>query len=403
MPEQRKLTKPFINSIESDRRIEIYDSVVSGMVLRVSPSGHKSYAFRYWYHGKSRQYTIGSVKDFKLVDARKKARDLKKKLTDGIDPASDKKEARKQKQVYTFSNLAEDYSNRHLVTLRPRTKAEYQRIIDQELIPNFGEQPASEISRQDIVRLLDKIAIDRGTPTYANRVRATLSSIFSFGLDRAMLEMNPVLHIKRSKGEKKRDRIYSEEEIVSLWQAFEKQAQPVQGLFKMLLICAQRSGETSRMKWDDIKDDTWTIPEQETKANRTQYLPLPDMAIKVLEQVYPLTGASAYVFASDRTDGKPITWINKAKDRIRKESGVKDFRPHDLRRTAASYMAGLGIDRTALGKVLNHKGLAGDDTVTAIYDRYDYMKEKRQALVRWEQKLQQIISGEKEGRIFKMG
>lgn len=403
MKERKKLTKPFIDAITSDKRIEIYDDVVVGMVLRVLPSGHKSYAYRYWYDGQARQYTIGSVKDYKLSDARKKAKSLKDMVNDGIDPANQKKRAREPEKKYRFADLANDFSKRHLPSLRPRTQAEYQRTIDQELIPSFGDYPAEEVSRKQIISLLDSIAIDRNAPTYANRVRATLSSIYSFGLDKAVVEMNPVLHIKRNKGEKKRERIYSEDEIKQLWHAFEKQEEPLQSLFKMLLICGQRKGETSQMRWDDVVDGIWHIPKEVTKANRAQYLPLPESAQKLLNMVYPLTGGSPFVFASQRAKNQPLTWIDKAKERIRKESGIDDFRPHDLRRTAASYMAGLGIDRTVLGKVLNHKGLAGDDTVTAIYDRHNYLTEKRQALTRWDQKLQQIIIGEKEAHIYKIG
>jgi hypothetical protein len=68
----------------------------------------------------------------------------------------------------------------------------------------------------------------------------------------------------------------------------------------------------------------------------------------------------------------------------------------------ASYMAQLGIDRTVLGKTLNHKGLAGDDQVTAIYDRYDYLEEKKIALENWAIQLNGIINGAK-ANVYKIG
>lgn len=403
MSVRKRLTKTYVDAIKSDKRIEIYDSVMVGMVLRVTPTGHKSYAYRYWYNGQARQYTIGKIGDYKLAEARAKAKKLKDMVNEGTDPAAEKKKSKEPVKIYTFADLASDFSKRHLPSLRPRTRLEYQRTIDQELIPNFGTSPAGEVSRAQIISLLDSIAIERDAPTYANRVRATLSSIFSFGLDRAIVEMNPILHIKRIKGEKKRDRIYTEEEIKALWVAFEEQSEPVQSLFKILLICGQRRGETSQMRWEDIKNGVWHIPEEITKANRSHYLPLPDLAQAIINKLRLLTGDKEYVFASDRVENKPVEWIGKAKERIRVTSGVKDFRPHDLRRTAASYMAGLGIDRTVLGKVLNHKGLAGDDTVTAIYDRYDYLKEKRIALEKWSRKVQSIVSDEPVSKIFKIG
>jgi integrase len=101
----------------------------------------------------------------------------------------------------------------------------------------------------------------------------------------------------------------------------------------------------------------------------------------------PITGNKQYVFNSLKSDNEPVTWIHNAKIRIKKISGVSDFRPHDLRRTMASNLAEMGVNRTVLGKILNHKGLSGDSSVTAIYDRYDYLEEKREALENWSQSL----------------
>ena len=400
---KRLLTDTFIrNHPAPEKRLEIYDSKIDGLAIRITETGKKAFVFRYYYNGKNKRITIGSFPAVNLAKARDEASDLSYDVRHGTDPLAERAKARHSPAL--FSELATDFIKRHLPKLRKRTRDEYKRVIDQELLPNFKNIPASELSRGQIIRVLDSIAIDRKSPTFANRVRATLSSIYSFGVDRAMVEINPVLHIKRIKGENKRDRVYSEDEIRALWKAFEEQAEPVQSLFKMLLICGQRSAETRGMRWTDINDAIWSIPKELTKAGRPHYVPLPEMATEILESLWQLTGKKEHVFASDRTDG-PIQWINKAKDRIRKCKGVpEDFRPHDLRRTAASFMAGLGVDRTILGKVLNHKGMAGDHSVTAIYDRYEYQQEKKQALERWSHALNQILTREKgEAKIFKIG
>jgi integrase len=109
------------------------------------------------------------------------------------------------------------------------------------------------------------------------------------------------------------------------------------------------------------------------------------------------------VFESPRAEGQPIGSIKASKEKIQKQSSVTDFRPHDLRRTVATHMAKLAIDRTVLGKVLNHRGLAGDSQVTAIYDRYSYMKEKRQAMNQWSSYLQKILAGQAKAKIHKIG
>lgn len=154
------------------------------------------------------------------------------------------------------------------------------------------------------------------------------------------------------------------------------------------------------MKWEYVHDGIWTIPEKLTKANREHKLPLPPLAQQILKDLRIYTGGSQYVFQSPAKENQPITWIQWHARSIRDtgdEKGVSDFRIHDLRRTVATYMTGMGINRTVLGKVLNHKQLAGDSHVTARYDRYDYMKEKKTALLQWGTRLQAILSDTEAG------
>lgn len=386
-----------------DKPIDYFDEVENGLILRLSKAGTKTFAYRYRFHGKNRRYKIGRFPGVSLSEARRQVQKLRVQVNEGIDPQAEKEKAKQTPDDFSFSILCDRFSKRHLPTLRKRTKDEYQRIIDKELVPKLGRYPASEISRKQIVDLLDAIAIDRDSPTLSNRVRAVLSSIFSFGIDKAIVEANPVLNVRRKKKETKRERTYSPKEIKSLWEAFEGQDEPVQSIFKMLMICGQRSAETRRMKWADVdrKKGVWTIPADQTKANRTHLVPLPEMALQLLEKLHPWTGSSDYVFQSP-VGNQPIEWLQKAVKRIRKASGVSDFRIHDLRRTAASHMAKLGIGRTVLGKVLNHKGLAGDDTVTSIYDRHSYTDEKRHALTLWSKYLQDILDGKKEAKVYEM-
>ena len=151
------------------------------------------------------------------------------------------------------------------------------------------------------------------------------------------------------------------------------------------MILGQRSGKTRRMKWMDIdfEKQIWTIPKEETKANRTHSVPLPQLALEILDALKAKAGKSDFVFNSPKKENESIKWLHKATERIQEESKVKDFRSHDLRRTMASHATKLKTDRTVLGKLLNHKSLASDDKVTAIYDCYDYLEEKRIAINVW--------------------
>lgn len=411
MPKE-KLDHQKIKSMKNpESRVSIYDTVETGLALRVTPTGNKSFYYRYQFAGKKRRFTLGKFPAISLAEARERTRKLKTKVNDGVDPQAEKKNRRTAPDPTSFKEVSNEFIDIHLPTLRDKTAYEYERIIEKELTPEFGDQQMKDISRHQILSFLDQVAIKRksktgnekGAKTMANRIRSVLSRVYSFGIERGLLEANPVLSIPtRKEGENKRERFYSEKEIKKIWEAFEEEDEPVRSVFKMLMLCGQRKTETSRMKWSDIRGDVWTIPASESKSKRAHDVPLSRFAMDVLEEIKPLTGESDFVFESPAKKGQPVQWFKRAVDRIQDRSKVEDFRIHDLRRTTATYMAKLNVDRTVLGKILNHKGLAGDGQVTAIYDRHSYMDEKRQAMNRWAQYLDQVISGKNEAKVYKI-
>jgi len=388
----KKLNHNYIKNINpEDKRIEIYDELIDNLAIRVTPTGYKSFVLRYGSKGK--RYTIGKFPNIGLAEARDIARDLLADIAKGKDPQEEKNAKRKKQEFQTFGELVEEFQELHLPTLRESTRKEYKRIIDNELLPVFKTIPVKEIEKGQIREFLDKKAREDESPTMANRIRARLSKIYNFGIGRGWVESNPVKGIPTYKnGNTKRDRFYNKEEIKELWKFFEMQKEPTQSVLKMLLITGQRKTETMQMKWSDLNEGIWTIPSELAKNKKPHEVPLSDMALKIIEKMRKMNGESDYVFKSPQKENEPISWLTRARVFIQDNSEVPDFRPHDLRRTVATFMAKLKVDRTVLGKILNHKGLAGDTQVTAIYDRHSYTDEKREALNLWSDYLREILS-----------
>src|SRR5439155_26507441 len=169
-------------------------------------------------------------------------------------------------------------------------------------------------------------------------------------------------------------------------------------LVKLLLLTAQRIGEVRTIAWADLDLDAawWTIPAEHAKNKLAHRVPLSDSALAILRQLRELNAASPYVFPTTRASASGyLERVYKAIDRIRRASGVKDFTPHDLRRTSASWMTSMGISRLAVSKVLNH----AERGITAVYDRHSYDPEKRQALDAWARRLEAIVTGEKPAKV----
>jgi len=140
------------------------------------------------------------------------------------------------------------------------------------------------------------------------------------------------------------------------------------------------------MRWEQVNGEWWTIPAKIAKNDLAHRVPLSPQMRALLDEVHQRTGGSVWVFASPRRRGRHVTAVQKAAERIKKNAGV-DFVPHDLRRTAATFMTSMGISRLVVSKILNHV----EQGVTAVYDRHSYDEEKREALALWGDRLERMI------------
>lgn len=394
-----KLTDPYIRSLQATgSRTEVYDEIVNGLAVRVTDKGTKTFVFRYYYNGTAKRLTIGRFPEMALADARKLCKQHHATVVMGNDPHGLKQLSKRRIRTQErFKDVAKRYQAEHLPMLRDSTAIVYNHIIEKELLKPLGSIPIAEIDKKTVIQLLDKIAVTRNKKVLANRVKATLSSIFTFAVDKAILDHNIIRLVRKysksKNGERvevKRDRYYTPDEIQRLWSAFDVQQEPIRSYFVFLLLTGQRRGETAKASWEhiDLDQRTWVIPASNTKNKRKHTIPLSSGAVEVLRHLKTINRHGTWVFESRYTD-TPINWTDKAKQRIIKLSGVKDFRPHDLRRTLATNLTDLGTSTTVLKRILNHV----EQDVTDIYDRNDYWLPMMEALEKWSNRIDDILSG----------
>src|SRR5690625_4345506 len=416
MPTQH-LNDRFIRSLKTpeNSRVEYYDDHliqgnklkkrgVKGLALRITSSGKRSFVYRYWYHGRSKRYTIGSYPEWSLSDARDKARELHELVSGGIDPLAEKQQ-RIEANPITFRQAVKAYKEKHLPSLKESTQTDYKRRIEVILNGLNPDRHIRDMKRFEVLEFLEEQA-----PVQGQRIQAILSGIFKFALNRDWVDSNIATNInlagKRIQRKKKWQNVeFDDSQIKRLWDAFSGQTEPVQSFFKMLLILGQRSGETRLMKWRNINLDKqiWTIPETDTKNSLIHFVPLSPMALEILDHLKPWTGNSEFVFESQVKRGEPIGHPQKTAQRIREKFDIKEFNPHSLRTTFATRVAGLGTPPQVLSKLLNHKKPGEGSTITAIYNKYNYEEEKRIALNKWDRELTHILTDERKVTIHKLG
>lgn len=380
-----KMTAQFVESVKAPDRgqMDYWDERTPGLGLRISQGGKRAWTVFYRIGGRMRRLTLGPYPSLSLADARRMAASSLREVHHGNDPATAKLAAR---AAETFGELAVLYLERH-AKVEKRSWPEDERIINRELLPEWKNRKAGEIRRPDVIDLLDHI-VERGSPVQANRTKALISKIFNFGIRRGLVEANPAYGIGNPGGqEQARDRVLSEDEIRSVWNALEPEPPKIRAIFRLALLTAQRRSEIGGMTWDELDLDAgwWTIPAERSKNRLAHRVPLAPEAMRILREIKAGANDERLVFRGGRI-GLPLTNLQKPMVRIKKKSGV-EFRLHDLRRTAASHMTGIGIPRLVVSKLLNHV----EQGITSVYDRHSYDAEKRAALLKWERQLREIL------------
>ena len=248
-------------------------------------------------------------------------------------------------------------------------------------------KPLTQVARSDVVRLLDEI-VASGTPYRANRVLSALKKLMNWGLDRGMVEVNPIAGLKPPHRERSRELVLSDEDLASLVAGAETEGYPFGEAVKLLILTGQRRSEVAEMRWSeiDLEPAVWTIPASRAKNGQVHEVPLSIPAVSLLRSL-PRFLASDWAFTT--TGRGPISGFGRLKCRLHAATETADWRIHDLRRTVASGMARIGVEPHVIEKVLNHKSgiISG---VAAIYNRYAYEKEKRIALNKWAEHITEI-------------
>ena len=365
-------------------QIDYWDTSVPGFILRVSYGGRKVWGLIYRHEGRKRRLTLGTYPPLSLADARAKANDALREVAQGKDPAADKLE---QRRAETFGEMVAEYIEKH-AKAKKRSWRKDERAFERDLLPRWRNRKATSITRNEVVRSLDDI-IERGAGIQANRTLEILRKCFNWAISRDIVSHNPCVGVERPAEEHARERVLTGNEIRAVWKALEKQPLMVAVAFRLRLLTVQRGQEVEKMRWEDIDRASgwWTIPGQWTKNGLAHRVPLSRPAMEVLDELDADGERTAWVFKSDKRDG-PVTTLWRATPSIRKASGV-DFVGHDLRRTAASRMTGMGISRLTVSKLLNY----AEAGITRIYDRHSDDPEKKQALDAWGARVEQIVAG----------
>jgi integrase len=361
-----------------------FDDDLPGFGLRIREGGSRTFVFQYKIGSKQRRMALGSVKAIDVGKARETAKDLHAAVRLGGDPAGDRAEGRAQ-VAETFEAALRPFLARQKARLRPKSYVELERHLFVAAKPLHRLQ-LSKIDRRAVAALLAEVATDRGPPT-ANRVRSAISSFFASMIRDGIADSNPVTGTSTQK-ERPRDRVLSPEELRTIWNALPDDHYGA--ILKLLALTAQRAGEIAGLRWSEVDLDRGMIllAGARTKNGRPHSVPL-SQAARAIIAAMPRRFGRDLIFGMG--EGPYSNW-SAAKLRLDEKIPLPNWTPHDLRRTAATMMAEIGIEPHIIEAILNHiSGHKGG--VAGRYNWAVYEHPKRAALDRWAEHLTAIIEG----------
>ena len=386
----------------SEAQTDYFDVTVSGLALRVSKN-HRAWTFNYTSpkDAKRARITIGSYPALPLAVARRKALEAKSLIQEGKDPRN--VFAAQDASAMTVSGLINSYLKNHA---RPnlRSAKQMEARFAANVTPFIGAIALADLHRRDMNTVLDAI-VEREKPTMARIVFQDMRAMLRWAVGRGDLDRSPLEGTSTPSAEKPRERVLTDEEIVAVWNGLPvslAKSKACQWIIKLCLVTAQRVGEVAGMRWDeiDLVKGIWALPGARTKNGHPHTVPLSDMAVGLIKEAANAGGQSEFVFPSGDEGHLPPMAVARTIGRARVTSeerpkgrfGIDHFTAHDLRRTALTGMAGLGVAPVVLGYVANHRTVTNGGITMAVYNQYDYAKEKRQALELWADRLQSIVN-----------
>lgn len=436
MAKKTGFTDKFIAS-QKPKEKEYWVREGQGFAIRVLPSGEKVWYYIYTFEGRKRYMRLkdGGYPDVSLADAREAFDIAKVKVKNGIDPLAEKEQAKEAvRKAPTVSVLVNDYIERHAKRFK-RSWAKDEQILNRDVIPVWGNRKAASITKGNVIHLLEGI-VNRNAPAMANNTFQIVRKMFNWAVEKDILQHTPCAGVKLPSPKLSRERVLSEDEIKTFWKSLDRtdlnMSLDSKRALKLILVTAQRPGEVIGMHTNEIDGEWWTIPSERAKNGKTHRVYLTGLAreiitesidqIKAIRKIPAESEYNGYIFPTPHKDkdkplgdtalavavGRNLTFPvtdSKGKPLYDKDGnpatenrlGIEHFTPHDLRRTAATFMAKAGEMDEVIDAVLNH----AKQGVIKVYNQYRYDREKQQALETWERKIRSITTG-KKGKVVPM-
>lgn len=388
----------------------VFDEEVTGFCIRVTAKT-KVFLFQYRRGSAVRRLTLGRYGDITPAQARNLALRARGQVAAGGDPAGERRlmleaeaETAKQKRKkadidgYTVQNLIDDWARTGLASRSAAHKKEAPAALKRNLGPRLLGAPASSLTHAELQRIVDAIAARH--PVAARRLRDYGRAMMNWGMQRQKIASNPFASVVIEAPVADRDRVLTDEELGATWRAAGAMPYPFGPLIQLMILTLQRRNEVAGLQWSELSSDgtLWTIPSRRAKNRKGHLVHLTEQVRQILADIPHVAGCDLVFTLTGKT---PVSGFSRAMEELRdavagektprRENGRKSnlagiaepWRLHDFRRTGVTAMARLGVAMQVADRILNHVESKGSRSVAEIYQRHEFLAERRAAAELW--------------------
>ncbi|MCB5943939.1 site-specific integrase [Acidocella sp. KAb 2-4] len=344
---------------EGAAKHRIFDDRLVGFIAEQRRTTVTFY-FRYKdARGRQHEVRLGRLGDVTVDQARRRAEQLKAKVSLGGDPVAEKAKLR---AVPTIDEFARDRYLPH-VQERQRSAHNVEAYLRKRILPALGKKALDEVTPQDVAELRRKMVAEGLANGTVNRHLATLRAMFNLAMKWELYEGKNPASSPGMLREVHRDKYLSPAETQALFRALAADPdETAAAVLALLAVTGARRGEALKARWENVDLERGLLTVPRSKSGRTRHIPLSAVAVAILRrqlakrQLHP---DNPYVFPSARRAGAPVEGVRGAWRRARIAAGLpEDLRIHDLRHSFASALANAGTPLNEIGTVLGHTQLS---------------------------------------------
>jgi integrase len=392
------------NAKPKEKIYKLADS--GGLYLQVKPTGYKCFKYDYRLNGERGTFTIGSYPEFSLKNARDEHRKAREMVAKGIAPITIKEErkANQEKETKRFSFYMNQWLKRK--NLAATTEEDLVQRIEKNLLPDLDKKPVDQYSTADLLKILMKVS-QRGARETAKRLAGVLRQIYNDMLILGLVENNPAASLAEllpspdPLTKKNFAHITEPTELKNLLlqinQPSPRQDFIVTQALKLMPLLFLRPYNIRFLKWEyiDFENRLINLPASELKTRKPLQVPLATQAMKILNELKPLTGHFEYVFVTTRGGNTPMSesTTTRAIQRLinpvtNKPYGSGYMTSHGFRHTASTFLNELGFDPDVIELQLAH---INKDRVRAIYNKAQLMEKRKEMMQAWADYLDALL------------